>query len=491
MAFSQKFMNLMILVSAVNVAVAVEVECSSFSTSLMQLDAVKLSRAAAAQEYAHGHDHKHVQAQGSAASSATKLRGTLEVKQHQKWEDPKFFDSFSVGESTWNYDGADINRAKGNPYREVADGYNPLLPNPFLPRQTDAEWFHESESAGPNQALQTHYPSGKVGLGSTEMQPAKWFQDKGGVWIQDYKYPVRGHTAEDAAREQGSSLTSSLATGEALGAAWFDASVNQVDSYGRLKDPFPGNPTHLLDLGYKEQSVNTSVSCAKSGCTASSLLHAFQKGQKAEGCKLTVLVQATDFGDNGMVKYITVNGRTVSVNCAPRRSDKSCKNASLLTELQPCARDIDIQQLVASSAGELVISAHISKGVSNMTCAHKGNLLYAVPQVTCMVHQGALGTLNLAKGSNGAQKHPMHLDRELTPKEENKAAVVKKIDDINRDATPKEDLTPADFKAQENRRHPQVPGLEKTESLDPVSGQNEASSSGFGSFDDSSPADDS
>eukprot|EP00435_Cladocopium_sp_Y103_P050079 s49_g15.t1 len=169
-----------------------------------------------------------------------------------------------------------------------------------------------------------------------------------------------------------------------LGLKWeqrpFDASVNQYDAYGRPKSPYPGNPALLLHDGYRQKAVNSTLACQSGGCQATADLSFSQEGD-LQNCKLSVKVKPTDFGVNKVVEFITVNDRTVSLNCQPPSSD--CSEANQLTSLFDCVYEIDVQHLLSNRS--LQLSAKISDGVNKSDCAYKGNLLYAVPQVTCLV----------------------------------------------------------------------------------------------------------
>ncbi|CAE8617744.1 unnamed protein product, partial [Polarella glacialis] len=163
---------------------------------------------------------------GSAASSSAQL--------HRRWEEPAFFDAFSVGESTFNYDGAQKDRGGEGTgtYREYVDGYNPQIVNAYEPDAVPPVQFQESESAGAQQAFQSFYPGEKAGPGGRAQSLGEWQTDSGtGDYTQQYQYPAAGETQLSTQRSGLDQAHASLA----LGAAWFDASVKQIDGYGRPK----------------------------------------------------------------------------------------------------------------------------------------------------------------------------------------------------------------------------------------------------------------
>lgn len=295
----------------------------------------------------------------------------------KRWQNPAFYDSFSMGESTWDYDGAQTQRLDGSPYKSIADGWNPLLSNPYEKSQISSAWFDESPDGAPNQAWQTHTPGQQAGPSAARL--GTWSQDDGGVWTQSYVPPQKDRQLKSA-----------------LPASWFDASVNQIDDYGRVKAPFPGNPQILTSLGYQAQTVNTTLSCSKPGCNATVSLMAYSAAQQGQNCLLSVLVEPSAFGVNGSLQFIVVNGATVSLNCQPPASSTAtCSAPTDLSNVYPCAYNIDVQNLM-QTGGQLNITAQVSASVTDTKCGYKGNLLYAIPQVTCMViNSTALATLEL------------------------------------------------------------------------------------------------
>lgn len=314
------------------------------------------------------------------------LRGGGEAG--HKYNPPQFYDAFSSAETSWDYDAAQVLRADNNDFHNYVDGYSPPdVANPFDPKEVPPAYFHESESFGAKQALQTDPQASRGPAGHNNLY-GSWYQDSAGKYIQSYQYQQHDQQQSDVLAKAGDLYRASRASG-AKTPDWFDTSVNQFDNYGRPKSPFPGNPVRLENLGYMQEAVNTSVSCKAAGCNASSLLHAFKVGKDVQSCKLSVLVKPTDFGKGKIVEFISANGVNVSVNCQPSSSALAAgacskEEASDLSQLYTCVQDVDVLHLLGTD-GVLTVSAKISPSVTKTDCAYQGNLLYAIPQVTCMV----------------------------------------------------------------------------------------------------------
>lgn len=302
-----------------------------------------------------------------------------EVHHDSRWNDPSFFNSFQSGESTCDYDGEQIDRDPAHPFHDYVDGYQPSITDPFDPKEVAPEWFATLSSAGAEQAYQT-LPEPKNGPYGHAQATGTWYRNAAGNFIDSYVYPT--HYAEQAELQKttGGDLLHLLKGSAKKQANWFDASVSQYDAYGRPKSPYPGNPAMLLHDGYRQQAVNSTLACQSGGCNATAELSFSQEGD-LQNCKLSVKVKPTDFGVNKVVEFITVNDHTVSLNCQPPSSD--CSEADKLTSLFDCVFEIDVQHLLSNRS--LQLSAKISDGVNKSDCAYKGNLLYAVPQVTCLV----------------------------------------------------------------------------------------------------------
>eukprot|EP00913_Durusdinium_trenchii_P021742 g20428.t1 len=82
-------------------------------------------------------------------------------------------------------------------------------------------------------------------------------------------------------------------------------------------------------------------------------------------------------------EFIKLNDQVISINCQPPKVD--CSEASnKLSDLFSCVEDMDVQ-LMFKRNNSLELIAKISDAVNKSDCAYKGKMLYAVPQVTCMV----------------------------------------------------------------------------------------------------------
>merc|ERR1719215_2051730 len=128
-----------------------------------------------------------------------------------------WFGSFSMGESTYTYDGTFANRNE-NPAIDVMDGWNPQQQNPYEDKVVPHQWFEESRSGGYKEAFQTFYPAAPTGVAGNRVHTGAWYTGTGGIWQQNYQSP---HAVSQ--------------TG--LPAGWFDDSVNQIDGFGREKFP--------------------------------------------------------------------------------------------------------------------------------------------------------------------------------------------------------------------------------------------------------------
>jgi len=134
-----------------------------------------------------------------------------------------------------------------------------------------------------------------------------------------------------------------------------------------------------------ERSVNTSLGCAEPGCTARALLQVFNPSvEEAQNCRLGLHVRPTDFDDvasGERVEWIAANDRTVASDCFPQQN--SCNEADGIPLLQ-CLMDYPVDSLI-DSAGTLTVAAKIAHVVDE--CPYEGNLLSAIPAVTCMVQK--------------------------------------------------------------------------------------------------------
>lgn len=311
-----------------------------------------------------GGEHKSTRLRSSAARA---LRA-------KKWHDPSFYGAFAEAESTYDVD-ADGGRA-GN-LAGIQDGWEPGLSNPYsMKGSVPAEWFHESESGGPEAAWQTHYPTLTDGLAHNGIRLGKWVHTASGQWEQEYKGQAE-YDQETKGNMQSGNIFDVLKGKKALKPAWFDAAVGQVDGFGRPKQPTLASGKRYV--GWEERAVNTTVACSTPGCTAGAMLQAFDPAkEQATHCRMAAHVMPTDFGQ-GSVELIEVNGMAVSQQCKPPKQGTGCDETRTL---YPCLQELDLETLMAGSAA-LNITARISDTVT--ACPYQGSLLYIVPMVTCLV----------------------------------------------------------------------------------------------------------
>jgi len=266
-----------------------------------------------------------------------------------------FFDSFHEGESTHDAADAAERRPQGwDAYPDNADAK--------LGGVKTAVFYHESESGGPKQAYQTHYPVLSDGPGS-HAPTGEWVVDGAGHWHQEKLLNLAKHVPNQQKDPE-----------------WFDSGVEQYDGLGRPKLPNEVNAT--VDL-FEERIRNTTLTCKDSGCTATATLQVFDGAtEEAEDCKLSLHVHPTDFDDlysGERLTFIKVNGVTANTDCFPAIS--GC-NASTQRPMFSCLNDLSLDNII-SDDGTLDISAQISDAVDE--CPYDGNLLSSVPIVTCRV----------------------------------------------------------------------------------------------------------
>lgn len=275
-----------------------------------------------------------------------------------------FFHGAAEAESTRSEDAAIA--AKGG----VTDGWEVHPSDPSKGEPHFAAWFHESDSGGPEHAWQTHFPALKRGLAGQGVETGDWHLSGGGEWVQDYRPgSPRGAQTADASDKH---------------AAWFESGINQYDGFGRAKAPYPGSGKALVEADlWQERSVNGTMTCAEAGCTANATLQAFDgETELASHCKFSFNLHPTDFDDQysgERLNFISVNGATVNTDCFPMVS--GC-NASTQRPLFSCLQDLSLDSIIDAS-GRLTVSAQISDVVDE--CPYEGNLLSAVPMVTCLV----------------------------------------------------------------------------------------------------------
>mmetsp|Transcript_5480 Transcript_5480/g.9544 ORF Transcript_5480/g.9544 Transcript_5480/m.9544 type:complete len:510 (-) Transcript_5480:133-1662(-) len=287
-------------------------------------------------------------------------------------KDAVWFGSFSESESTYNDDMDGT--YPGSEMTKHVDGWSPSVVGPYSGRNAvPTEWFHESPSAADLQAWQTHYPSLETGIGGHSAVIGKWRRNAGGSWVQDY-VPANNHDSSQKGP---------------LPADWFDTNVNNYDGFGRQNSPSVASARRFAL--WEERAVNTTLACQDPGCNASVSLQIFDGvEERARHCKFSFFVHPTDF-DNVWspepIRFIKINGVQVKSHCNVQRD--GC-NASSWRPLYPCVQDLDISELMFQT-GTLTVSAGITEYVDE--CPYEGNLLAAVPMVTCLVEPQQLPPL--------------------------------------------------------------------------------------------------
>jgi hypothetical protein len=161
------------------------------------------------------------------------------------------------------------------------------------------------------------------------------------------------------------------------------------------------DPSSLLGITLwtrRSMNASTALACAEPGCEASVLVDAFSDAtERARNCKLTLHVHATDFDDlhsGERVELIKVNGATISQDCFPVADLNSCMSDGNQTEppMFSCRSEHTLDSLLMEN-GTATVSAKIPMEVDE--CPYKGNLLAAVPEITCLVTQKLNKTVSL------------------------------------------------------------------------------------------------
>lgn len=300
-------------------------------------------------------------------SSERKAEALLDSVAHTKPRNPNpasWFGGFSDGESTYTYGGT-LGGRNVNPEINVLGGWEPSHQDPSNDQVRSAKWFMETKSGGPREAWQTLSSVEHGNMAGNRVQTGTWFGGTGHTEQQDYIL------ASGFANEKSS-----------IPASWFDGHVEQLDGFGREKMPGLESPRNYLD--WEEKSVNTSLSCKGPGCMANATLTAPFDAQREvfKNCRLSVFFHPTDFDDQysgERVEWVQVNNKQVSFNCHPFQA--GC-NKTAQRPLLPCVSDLSIDHLMPAT-GSLAIAAKIPKVVDE--CPYNGNLLSAVPMVTCLV----------------------------------------------------------------------------------------------------------
>lgn len=286
----------------------------------------------------------------------------------------RWFGAFSGTESTWNADGEMLVTGE-NPESLVQDGidvHSDALPMDVRSSRS-RDWFHESSSAGPADAWQTHdtMQGQSVAFRDGEMNDWKYL---GGA------YDDQGYTQNSLPERIGDSVAGPIA------ASWFDQHVTGFDGFGRRSVPTRDNGARFgaaHGAEWTEIAVNTSIACATAGCNASALLQAFDPSTEVgENCRLSVAVHPTDFDAEfslETVKFITANNKLLKTNCTPQ--SMGC-NETAWRPLQTCVTEFPVDSFMNEDG-----SLEVALGITDMVdeCPYNGNYLSAVSWVTCMV----------------------------------------------------------------------------------------------------------
>eukprot|EP00933_Yihiella_yeosuensis_P084663 TRINITY_DN99273_c0_g1_i1.p1 TRINITY_DN99273_c0_g1~~TRINITY_DN99273_c0_g1_i1.p1 ORF type:complete len:622 (-),score=110.49 TRINITY_DN99273_c0_g1_i1:253-2118(-) len=289
------------------------------------------------------------------SESAGKSKGS----QSRDPRDPDFFDAFDQDEST--YDKLE------DPGPMRTEGWDPVDAEK-VPEgaSANAAWFHESESMGPKQALQTHFPALPTGDARYIARPG-WHMDNAGTWVQ----------SREPASRPGSGGTDGVKNPE-----WFERSIDQIDIYGRPKTPPGGVQTGQYPT--TTRVVTGNITCEKPGCSSHTLLHIYNPSKEfVRDCEFGMKVHATDYDDNysgERVRNLLANGKVLGKDCFP--AVNGCVAGLDREQLYSCNAGIPVNSII-SSEGKLKVEAGIPDVVDE--CPYRGNLLHAVATVTCQV----------------------------------------------------------------------------------------------------------
>mmetsp|Transcript_53537 Transcript_53537/g.143207 ORF Transcript_53537/g.143207 Transcript_53537/m.143207 type:complete len:352 (-) Transcript_53537:259-1314(-) len=292
-----------------------------------------------------------------ARSRSLRARGAAQYS-------PSWFGVFAEDESTFD-DNGQAQVSKG--HIDVLDGWDP-------PAQDDvdgagafaAQTFHESPSAGFQDAWQAHSPSvGGSVAGNRDATENSWRHlpgnwDRQG-WVQDYTIESDGYGNGPQPAE------------------WFDAKVANLDGFGRQAVPSAHNGRKFDTSTWVERATNVSFGCDSAGCEASGLLTAFSvESEIGEDCKLNVYVHATDYaGEDKVIEYTLLNQLVADTDCKPNVTSCSGTNDFFY----PCLSEYPVDD--AMSEGTLNVTMKNSLAVDD--CAYDGLYLSAMATVTCMV----------------------------------------------------------------------------------------------------------
>jgi hypothetical protein len=286
---------------------------------------------------------------------------------------PSWFGGFSQGESTFDIDGEQAGADK-NPMLPVQDGWYPQQVDPFhgITSETQpSEFFWESPSGDYDDAFQTFYPASGANIAGSRVKTGKFYSNLGEVLHQEYMQSAAALTARE----------------RKIPASWFDSMERQMDGYGRHDMPSPLSPKRFMT--WKEKTINTTLTCKEPGCVAkiNMSLPFDPKKERYTHCRASIFFHPTDFDDHyssESVEYIQINHMRVGSNCRPN-IQAGCSELAK-RPLIPCVEDFEIDRLIdmfPQYGDKLAIEAKISNEVDE--CKYNGNLLSAVPTVTCLV----------------------------------------------------------------------------------------------------------
>jgi len=162
-----------------------------------------------------------------------------------------------------------------------------------------------------------------------------------------------------------------------------EGSLFRVNTDGAVLEQKDWNSMADAVVTWTAQKVNTSLTCADPGCTASAVLQAFDGAtHRAQSCRLTLSLHPTDFDDQysgERLEWVRINDVIVNQDCFPMVS--GC-NATTQKTTFNCITDLSLDSII-NDTGLLDISTKIPTVVDE--CPYEGNLLSAIPKVECMV----------------------------------------------------------------------------------------------------------
>jgi len=286
-----------------------------------------------------------------------RARGTMEKSADP--HDASWFNSFALEESTYNplEDQGKMHPTGWNPQFKEKAGKSDE------PAKSSA-WFHESQSRGADEALQTHYPALTSGKSAYVEQP-DWQMGPGGDWVQNLKVAADPASAHPK---------------QAKNTQWFEHFSDQYDKYGRPKTPV--EQVALVDSSVR--TVSSNLTCQKPGCVANATLDIYDPSiEFIHECTMSFGAHATDFDDNfdgERIFNILANGRALGGDCFPLAN--GCVSLLSRELMYSCVQDYPVDTVI-SSEGKMFVTAAIPQVVDE--CPYQGNLLHAVATVQCHV----------------------------------------------------------------------------------------------------------